>query len=456
MDRKKTGKTPGGNARGGETRTVFHRVTDGYVCLMLSVFLLWPGTGGFQGIMGAKYTLFLVLCGGYVLVMLACALELALVGERKLTAPKVLLKNSSRVQRLVAVYVLLSWVSALVSAHFPRTVLGVSRWEGALTITVYGLCFLLVSCFGRVTRGMLAVFAGAVCLFDILCVVQLFGGNPFGLYPEGMNWFDAGVKYSGAYLGTMGNTDLVAAFFCLTVPVLWVALLRGTGRLRWLLALPLGLSLFVLMKMSVMAGLVGVFAGGIVCLPFVLKASGRTRLWVGVGVVLLLLAALAVLRAVDFSQELLHQLHEVLNGNWDATFGSGRIRIWRDVLDRVPQALWLGHGPDTMALGGIEPFTRFDPALGVNIVSQIDVAHNEYLNILYHQGVLALAAYGAALVCAFVKFVRRAGESAAAAGLGGAVLCYCVQAFFGISMCLSAPLFWLAWGLLEREGGKRD
>ena len=39
-----------------------------------------------------------------------------------------------------------------------------------------------------------------------------------------------------------------------------------------------------------------------------------------------------------------------------------------------------------MLYGGLEAFTRYDEALGGTIIGRIDVAHNEYLNILYHQG----------------------------------------------------------------------
>ena len=91
---------------------------------------------------------------------------------------------------------------------------------------------------------------------------KLYGGNPFTLYPVGYGYADAGVAYSGAYLGTIGNVDLVAAFFCLAIPAFWATILRSHERKRYYLIVPLALSLFVLVKMNVLAGFVGVFAGG--------------------------------------------------------------------------------------------------------------------------------------------------------------------------------------------------
>lgn len=48
------------------------RLTSLYLCLMLTVFLLWPGTSGYAQIAEAKYRLFLWLTGGY------CALSVLL------------------------------------------------------------------------------------------------------------------------------------------------------------------------------------------------------------------------------------------------------------------------------------------------------------------------------------------------------------------------------------------
>lgn len=72
----------------------------------------------------------------------------------------------------------------------------------------------------------------------LLSLWQLAGGNPLGLYPNGLSYSDAGTAYSGAYLGTIGNTDLLAAVMCVAVP----AFFYGAWKLRrhWLLV-PLAL-----------------------------------------------------------------------------------------------------------------------------------------------------------------------------------------------------------------------
>jgi len=427
----------------------FSKITSVYLVLMLTLFLFFVGGSGYQSITATKYTTFLILCGGYVGVVLLLLVEGILLKQIKLPPVRELLRRSDWTQRLIAAFMVLTVVSAILSPHGKVAWLGGGRKEGAVTILLYCLCFLLVSIFGRAQRWMLWVLGGAVTLFSLLSIVQLFGGNPFTLYPEGYNYFDANVRYAGAFLGTIGNIDLVAGFLCVAIPLLWISVLRLSGKQRFFLLIPLAAALFVLCRMSVLAGFVGVFGGAVLALPVVLPAKPGVRKWVAVAVGGLIVLALAGLFFVDVGEGLLHELHELLHGRVDDSFGSGRIHIWKEVLERIPGQLWFGSGPDTMLLAELEPFVRYDEALNVYLKAQIDSAHNEYLNIWFHQGLFALLTYLAALISVLWRWIRRSGSDGTVAILGGAVLCYCIQAFFGISTCVQAPFFWMTLGLLD-------
>lgn len=417
---------------------------------MSSLFLLYPGTQGFGEIAQAKYQMFLLLCGGYTALMLLLLAESALVSGKKHRSLKAVLKGMNWMQRFLALYLLFTWLSALLSPYFPETVIGVSRYEGALTISIYVVCFFLVRAYGRIDRVLITVFGAAVTLFDLLCIAQLYGGNPFTLYPVGYGYADAGVAYSGAYLGTIGNVDLVAAFFCLAIPAFWAAMLRSRDWQRWLLSVPLALSLFVLVKMNVLAGFVGILAGAAVSAVVIVSMSARARRAAAWSLAGFFALALAVLYCVDFGG-VFHELLSIMHGEISTTFGSGRIHIWEQVLSAVPEHFLFGTGPDTMLYGGLEAFTRYDEALGGTVVAQIDVAHNEYLNILYHQGIFAAMAYLGALVAAAKKWLRDSGRNALVAVLGTMLLCYSIQAFFGFSMIMTAPYFYLTLALFDKS-----
>ena len=429
--------------------SVFTKLSYVFIVLMLTVFLFWFDSSGYGGITEAKLTVFNIICGGYVLLTLAlipASLATEVITKREL---KSYIKESTWMQRLLFIFLLLTVISALLSPYRSETWAGASRYEGVRSIALYVLSAAFLSSFGRVKPWMAYLLGGSVLCFSIISIIQLFGGNPFDLYPGELNYFGAGVDYSGAYLGTIGNTDLVAGFLCVAITLLWVAVVRMKGKLRFLLLIPTAAAMFVLLKMSVMAGLVGVFGGAILALPVVLSVSAKTRRAIALTILVIFVLALVFLYVADIGGGMLHEAHELLHGNVSDSFGSGRIHIWKNVLEKIPDNLWFGTGPDTMSHAQLEAFTRYDSDKGVELVAEIDTAHNEYLNILFHQGIFALLAYLSALIISAVKWIKRGNASPAAAACGAATLCYCIQAFFGISMFLTAPFFWMTLGLLD-------
>lgn len=435
-------------------QTYRQRITFCYSVLLLTIFLFCFGTQGYQNISQVKFQVFLGLNVLYFAAMALIAMDQLLTGQFKGCTLQALWRRMDWSQRLVVAYLGFTWLSAAHSPWWPATVLGVSRFEGALSITIYCLNFLLVSAYGRLDRRLLAVLGGSVTLFCLLCLVQMAGFNPFDLYPAGYGYTDAGKAYSGAYLGTIGNVDLVAAFLALVSPILLYALVRLSGHLRWILLVPLTLAVVVLVRMSAMAGVVGAGTGCLLALPVAGARGFRSRRNLALLVGSLILCGLVAVFLVDFGGELPHQFHMLLRGQFDPSFGSGRLYIWTQVLRRVSEHLLLGAGPDTMLCAQLTPFTRYDLELGHTITAQIDTAHNEYLNILYHQGIYALAAYLGVLAVLAASWLNVSPQDTGAAILGAGVLGYCIQAFFGISCPLTAPFFWLALGLLAGQAEK--
>lgn len=141
----------------------------------------------------------------------------------------------------------------------------------------------------------------------------------------------------------------------------------------------------------------------------------------------------------------LFEIHEMLCGRWDDTFGSGRIYIWRQTLQKLWERPIFGGGPDTLSLRGLEPFRRIRED-GSVITRTIDAAHCEYLNVAVNQGIPALLAYLTAIGTAAAAWIRSESDTAAIAGAGA--LFYLIDAIFGISFFVSTPYLWVCLGLL--------
>lgn len=212
-------------------------VTLCFTILLLTIFLFGFGSEGYSQIMQAKFSIYLWLCVIYILTMFGIAVYRLVCKDILWPEPGGILslcRSVGYIEKFSVLYLLLTWISAIFSPYWPRTVVGVSRYEGALTISLYVISFLLIASFGKPMKIQLWVMGTMLIFFCAICFVQISGGNPLGLYPKGLSYFDAGIKYSGAYLGTIGNVDLVAAFLSLCVPVLLIALFEFPGHYRLL------------------------------------------------------------------------------------------------------------------------------------------------------------------------------------------------------------------------------
>lgn len=210
-----------------------------------------------------------------------------------------------------------------------------------------------------------------------------------------------------------------------------------------------------------------VFACVVFAVACAIKRSEKQKRWesrrakkVLIGcVVFSVFAGIAIIWTYPFSGGTLSEVHQLLNGTIDPKLGSGRIRIWQEVIKLIPEHLWFGGGPDTLAERMTFSFQRYDETLGITIEAFIDSAHNDYLNIFVNTGIFSLLFYLAAFICAAVRAVRTSETSKTVLIIMTALSCYLIQIFFSFSICIVSPFFWVYFGLLEaalRENNKKD
>ncbi len=411
-----------------------------FVLLLFTVQLFIFGPTGYRNITIVKYVSFLSISGIFIVPMLAVSLTEKLRGSQR--------KSIGITELLVIAYMLLTVLSAIVSEFFPETIIGAHRREGALTICIYGLIFLLLVRNLSSGRWFIYLLGIVTTLFSAVCILQFFKINALWLYPDGLNYYDGGIKYSGEFLGTLGNAGLTATFLCLSVPVLLIYISRAKENVRFWLMIPVFMGVIVLFKSKIAAGVLGLLVGVFISLPFILSTRRKERIILAVIESVIFISVLTAVYFLDFEDGTLFELHNVLHGNWDDSYGSSRIFIWRNALPLIPEHPLLGGGPDTLAdrIGVIFETVKED---GTIKQASIDAAHNEYLNIAVCQGIPALIVYLAAVLSTVVRFIRTRTKDPVASALLAGVVCYCVQAFFAISIFISAPYFWVVWAMLH-------
>lgn len=400
------------------------RTADGYVCALLTVLWLFLPYGGYARMMEGKYVCYLLLTLGALGIMTDAAARGRLYDADRMTPAK----------WFAAAYLGFSALSAVLSPYGAHTLLGGTRRDGLLTLTLYVLSFFLLSLFLRVHRRLLFLTMVSALICDLLTLLQLAGWNPLGLYPQGLGYYDGDAAYPGFYAGVSGNIDFTAFLLALAVCVLAAAVVR----LRLWQAVPvLVLTLWTLYRLGVAAAWAGIGFAAVWGLALLFPRYRGRMLCLSA---LLSAGALLFLYFFDGESGTLAEAARLLHGEADGAFGSGRLAIWRDCLHLAAQRPLLGGGPDTLWLRGVEPFAWLHG--GEVVPADITAAHNEYLNILVNQGAPALLAYLGLLAVSLARCFRRAQRTRyAVCGMG--LLCYVAMALFSISTCITAPYVWL-------------
>lgn len=462
------------------------------VWLFFSVYLLWVGWSGYGSITLSRHQCFLALLALWALLALPFWFR-----AKKWNGPKIIL--------CLLLGLWLWFLASSLASPYPDTVwLGAKRREGFVTLTAYLLLFYLGSQFGSLERYHLWVLAIAMLLLDTLVVLQFAGRNPLSLYPEGLTFHHRYIAYGGEYLGTVGNSDMLAAVFSVTIPLL--LLWPHGGKTSVLTTLSGAFSFLALLLSEVQSGPVALLACFLLLLPVclwkrqhppLLRAAGllmgvwgiyslldydftgeiltfslslsphfflgllaciglfTLSKWINGGrkqaVTLLAIYGGTVLSALLFlllyrgSNASIVLLQQTLSGNIPDSLGSSRIQIWKEGLQLLAQHPVLGTGPDTYGIRSQILFTRVTESGAVRR-STVDAAHNEYLHLAVCCGIPALVCHVGLQWGVILQGLKRL--SPALLPLTAAAICWSVQSFFGISQSVSTPLCWLMLGLL--------
>lgn len=159
--------------------------------------------------------------------------------------------------------------------------------------------------------------------------------------------------------------------------------------------------------------------------------------------------ATAILTQVDREEKsdtIIHELGQMLRGNFDDRFGHNRLFTWKRSLSLVKYHPVFGIGPDNFPRVFAAHFKAEAQKMYPAANGNVDKAHNEFLDVLLDNGIVGLTAYlfffGALLWYCF----RRADKNTFAPVFGVAVLSYLAHAFFGYQLPIHSPVMWMMIG----------
>ena len=477
--------------------------------LWMGLFPLWQD-GSYTRITRAKWLAMLVLTGVTAAAVITAAILLLCRGKRRLL-------RLHPAQLLGLGY--LAWVglsagfgsmAGQLNSSGQLTVLwGAVRYEGLLTQSCYVAVFLLMSLIRVKLRPVLEAAGAAVLICTGVAALQYTGYNPLGLYPEGLN-----IRTTMEFQGTIGNIDILSAWLCLTVPALlagWMmgrcsslGLIAGWAGAMMQLCIEVQSGLIALAFMlaalaalmlirpeyrsrgfAVLSGVMALLAlyltmempwdEGVQTVTLFAKRSRWILLPLAAGGACALLAWIAAKRpgkavkarwimaaaAAGFALILtavyslpmpqntgLWELSELLHGRGQDSYGSERLGVWRLTLEMSGDNLLFGTGPDTF----LYALRAHMAATEQSLKQTFDNPHNMLLAILSGSGLPALALFLALTGVLSAMALRKKECLPLGLGMWG----YLVQGMFTFSICLTAPMFWAAMGMLTSLSGERE
>jgi O-antigen ligase len=132
--------------------------------------------------------------------------------------------------------------------------------------------------------------------------------------------------------------------------------------------------------------------------------------------------------------------------NFDDTFGTYRMFLWKRALPLFSEYPIIGTGPDSFAIRFMseyyEDVIKLDGILTIN-----DSACNVYLTTLINIGLVGLISY-ITVIFFSIKCVK---NNPVKMLLLGAIIAYLVQDFFNISLVIITPFLWITMSLLTLE-----
>ena len=428
-------------------------ITNIYIYIMVTAFPLFTGLDGYIRLNEKKFVFFAV-CTVCWALFLCFQTALRLAGRGRLFIRP-------------AAWLMLSFMGACVISTIlspEASVLSIStgRCDGLLTYLLYGCIFLGVSRFGTEKESYIYAFGASYTICSLIVLAQLYGYNPLSLYPNGLTYYEPFVQETGRFLGTVGNIDLFSALSCLAIPIMCSGCVNGAGRRRFLLLMPAALGLICVVSISVAAGVFALIITAVVFFPALVTdlyrrnlvrsdLGGLSERTLRCGaVVIAVLASAAAITAIYFwsgDGVTIRELQSMLHGEVRGSFGSSRVLIWENVLEVIRKHPLFGIGPD--CLGNIMDvrFTRYSAALGETLVTTVDNAHNEYLQILVSFGLCGFLPLAAAQVLSWTHIIHNRRKNRVISLICPGLFCYMVQAFFNLGLCITTPIFCVFWAL---------
>ncbi len=146
---------------------------------------------------------------------------------------------------------------------------------------------------------------------------------------------------------------------------------------------------------------------------------------------------------INFKSGFLYEIHEILHGNLDDTFGTYRVFLWKRTISLIKEYPILGSGCDTFVLRFMAKYSKDVASIGPFTLN--DTAANVYLTMIINLGIVGFVCYILFLIEQIKNGIKNMNDPSKVLLI--AMLCFMIQDFFNLTVVIVTPLFWCLMGV---------
>ena len=352
----------------------------------------------------------------------------------------------NKLEIIVIILMILSCLSIFTSINIEDCLFGkINRREGLFVILTYYL--LILNCMNIRNKKYIIVIIILISLFSLINII-------YGLFQVGIINSNLDIKNKWYYArGLLGNSmyfgTLMSIFYGLILGLF--IKVNNINKKIILFVLLLIASLGIIMS-GAMSSIISVIIIYLVILiesiVLVIKRNNYGKYLLKILIIsIILFISIFKLYSINNNNlkndllEVKNQTNSISKGNVSDNFGTGRVYIWKNTINKIIEHKGIGVGVDNFR-------NAFDSKLLDPISGYIvDKAHNDYLQKMLCEGVIAGLLFIIFLLFIFFKLLLK-NINSIYYGLFLSFTMYSVQAFFNISVTRVAPIYFIIIGLL--------
>lgn len=457
---------------------LLNKITNIYLYFVLVVFILLMDNTGYYNILKVKWNIYVYTSVIYIVVIL-------LIIAFKILNHSISIKKFkfNKVYAFALIYVFSLILSCLFSPYKNNNFLiGSFRMEGLIVNIIYVISFIVVALTYKFNKKIIYVVLIPSIIMGLIIIVQSL-------------FFKSVMCGSDYCYSTIGNVDTVGLIYSMYITLAIMLFIFSKKINKIFIIISIIMSLIVMMIINVTSMYVTLFVIMLFILPYVsLKSTylfnyllvvffitlsymlyhleyiyyilpivivvllimiycykrkynivSKKNIIIGYTLLpLLMLLMILGVYLINFKSGFLYEVHSILHGNLDDSFGTTRMFLWKRTIKMVDSRnILFGYGTDTFSIPFMNKY--LGGLIKSGYVSIQDNACNIYLTRLINIGVVGLSSFTIFIGSIFMMI--RKNKNTISTCILVTILSYLIQGLFNIEVVIVTPIFYILLSL---------